>query len=531
MARQGISTGTSPNDGLGDSLLAGAVKINQNFLEIYSTFGNGNVLSSYANNAGVATYSATSGVSTSSGYATIAGVATYASTAGVSTTVSGGFGSLLGLTVTGLSTLSVNSSIDALRVTQSGNGNALVVETGGPSDPTPLIVTGIGSVGVGTDKPSSLFHVQGDSLITGVVTANAYYGDGSNLTGLSASQWVTTPTGIHTLSSVGIGTTNALTRLDLNGGTLSFGKKASNIGDISIGNTSTSLGYAGLGEFLNPYYQNNVFVGNDIFQNRANTNLPGYNVIIGDRAGNTLGDGCNENVIIGRDAGFVNRGSGNNFIGNRTGQSNTTGYFNVFLGYDAGNFNTTGFYNTFIGNEAGYRNTIGNNNFYGGQFSGYFNQGGKFNLALGDSSANGFDGSNTTYDSNIHLGSVNGSVIGGSYQILIGSGNNTGSRYFNLPDPNKNYQFAVGIRTDVNPSKYWLVGNENFNVGIGTTLPTSKIHVVGDALITGITTVGLGTTSAPSNSQLSFELISNTQLRIKVRGTDGVLRSADITLA
>lgn len=170
MARQGISTGTSPNDGLGDSLLAGAVKINQNFLEIYSTFGNGNVLSSYANNAGVATYSATSGVSTSSGYATIAGVATYASTAGVSTTVSGGFGSLLGLTVTGLSTLSVNSSIDALRVTQSGNGNALVVETGGPSDPTPLIVTGIGSVGVGTDKPISLFHVQGDSLITGITT-------------------------------------------------------------------------------------------------------------------------------------------------------------------------------------------------------------------------------------------------------------------------------------------------------------------------------------------------------------------------
>lgn len=36
MAKQGISTGTSPNDGTGDSLLNGAVKINANFNEIYS---------------------------------------------------------------------------------------------------------------------------------------------------------------------------------------------------------------------------------------------------------------------------------------------------------------------------------------------------------------------------------------------------------------------------------------------------------------------------------------------------------------
>lgn len=70
------------------------------------------------------------------------------------------------------------------------------------------------------------------------------------------------------------------------------------------------------------------------------------------------------------------------------------------------------------------------------------------------------------------------------------------------------------------------------NVGIGITTPTAKLHVVGNTLITGISTVGLGTTSTPpSNSQFSFELTSNTNLRIKVRGTDGVLRSANITLA
>ena len=41
MAKQGISTGTNPNDGTGDSLLGGALKINSNFTEIYDALGDG----------------------------------------------------------------------------------------------------------------------------------------------------------------------------------------------------------------------------------------------------------------------------------------------------------------------------------------------------------------------------------------------------------------------------------------------------------------------------------------------------------
>ena len=41
MARQGISTGTIPNDGTGDTLLSGAIKINQNFSEVYGLIGDG----------------------------------------------------------------------------------------------------------------------------------------------------------------------------------------------------------------------------------------------------------------------------------------------------------------------------------------------------------------------------------------------------------------------------------------------------------------------------------------------------------
>ncbi len=44
MSKLGISTGTIPNDGTGDSLLAAAVKINSNFNEIYNAIGNGTTI-------------------------------------------------------------------------------------------------------------------------------------------------------------------------------------------------------------------------------------------------------------------------------------------------------------------------------------------------------------------------------------------------------------------------------------------------------------------------------------------------------
>lgn len=45
MAKLGINTGSSPNDGTGDSLSAGAIKINANFDEVYGAIGDGTNLS------------------------------------------------------------------------------------------------------------------------------------------------------------------------------------------------------------------------------------------------------------------------------------------------------------------------------------------------------------------------------------------------------------------------------------------------------------------------------------------------------
>ena len=59
------------------------------------------------------------------------------------------------------------------------------------------------------------------------------------------------------------------------------------------------------------------------------------------------------------------------------------------------------------------------------------------------------------------------------------------------------------IRTDANPSKYWLVGDENFNVGIGTTNPTSKLTVGGD-ISNNHTTYGSATSSTSTLSPVGI---------------------------
>ena len=75
MSKQGISTGSSPNDGTGDTLLAGTIKINDNFNEIYDKFGDGTNLVSfvsfrpstvgYSTNCGIASTSVLVGLAAS----------------------------------------------------------------------------------------------------------------------------------------------------------------------------------------------------------------------------------------------------------------------------------------------------------------------------------------------------------------------------------------------------------------------------------------------------------------------------------
>ena len=68
--------------------------------------------------------------------------------------------------------------------------------------------------------------------------------------------------------------------------------------------------------------------------------------------------------------------------------------------------------------------------------------------------------------------------------------------------------------------------------GITTITPVTELNINGGLVVSGVSTIGIASTSSLTvNSTLSFELISNTNLRIRVRGTDGVTRVGIVTLS
>jgi hypothetical protein len=64
-------------------------------------------------------------------------------------------------TFTNVATISANSASAALTVTQTGVGNAFVVEDSTSPDSSPFVITASGNVGVGTTAPSEKLHVKG----------------------------------------------------------------------------------------------------------------------------------------------------------------------------------------------------------------------------------------------------------------------------------------------------------------------------------------------------------------------------------
>ncbi|MCB9191553.1 MAG: hypothetical protein H6602_07810 [Flavobacteriales bacterium] len=166
---------------------------------------------------------------------------------------------------------------------------------------------------------------------------------------------------------------------------------------------------------------------------------------------NTNGSG---NIHIGEGAGRVNVGSKNTFIGYRTGYDNTTGSNNIFLGLTSGRSNTTGNQNTFIGGAAGYTNLDGEKNVFIGWSAGYGNQTGKENTFIGRDA-----------------GKLN---VSGKQNTYIGVGSGGTSDIINAT--------AIGAYAQATQNNTVILGS-NANVGIGTSAPMGKLHVVGSVRI------------------------------------------------
>lgn len=200
---------------------------------------------------------------------------------------------------------------------------------------------------------------------TGVMMAAKFIGDGSALAGVSATD---------------------NTKLPLAGGTMA--------GDITMGGNDL-------------YAVSTITVTGDI--TAARYQIAGSNVLAVLPGTGSLG--------VGGNAGRLNVGSSNSFLGYSAGYSNTTGSNNSFLGFQAGAGNTSGGSNSFLGSYAGFNNTTGGSNSFLGAFVGYNNTTGGNNSFLGFYAGN----YNTTGDNNSFLGSAAGyNTKAGSANVVFG---------------------------------------------------------------------------------------------------------------
>jgi hypothetical protein len=100
--------------------------------------------------------------------------------------------------------------------------------------------------------------------------------------------------------------------------------------------------------------QNNVFIGENVFNNIVNSNKTGNTAIGATALQNTIGQ---QNIGVGVDT-LLNNTSGNQNIAIGTGSlfSNTTGRDNIAIGVSTGNGNTTGQFNIMIGSDIDNQN-------------------------------------------------------------------------------------------------------------------------------------------------------------------------------
>jgi hypothetical protein len=119
------------------------------------------------------------------------------------------------------SKLTVNGAVQIQQ--DSGSNNRFILR----GQPASLYRWNIDNFGSANDfrifREDDVTAANGVSVVSistaGTLTATRFSGDGSLLTNLptSSSQWVTTTVGIHTLSNVGIGTTNPTSKLTVSG--------------------------------------------------------------------------------------------------------------------------------------------------------------------------------------------------------------------------------------------------------------------------------------------------------------------------
>ena len=203
----------------------------------------------------------------------------------------------------------------------------------------------------------------------------------------------------------------------------------------------------------------NTFIG--VSAGKTNTTAAG-NVAIGKDAmkvgAQTSSDG-GQNSVVGYGAYVDGTGQRNAILGYRAAYTSTSANSNVAIGYEAGQKNTTGDSNVFIGNKAGPSSTSTDSNKL------YIHNNEGTPLIGGDFSAPSV--------------TINGTLDMPTNHGITFDNTNNNNQYFisNRGSNAATLVFGIGAIDNAN-AKITMDGDGD--LGIGTTTPAQKLHVVGN---------------------------------------------------
>ena len=210
-----------------------------------------------------------------------------------------------------------------------------------------------------------------------------------------------------------------------------------------------------------------------------------YNVYIGHNAGKNADEGGCCNVFIVANAGCKKCGSQPNCsvaIGAGAMKDHCGSYNNTAIGYEAmAGSNSTAVANTVIGLMAGRSITSAQSNVLIGERTGDSLTSGGGNVFVGKQAG---QCGTTDLKFNVFIGCSAGyNQTAGCRNVLLGC-------RITAPITDGSHQMGIGNETSYNTgvSKYWIVGNSDYNVGIGTTNVSSRLTVTGDACVSGVIT-------------------------------------------
>jgi hypothetical protein len=348
----------------------------------------------------------------------------------------------------GNNTLTGNQTVNGLLSATSfvGDGSALT----GVTATNAMALAGITAFNYARLDIDNLFS--GNQTIAGTMLARSFVGDGSGLTGVTSTATTANfATNASQLGGVGAG---SYSRLDI--ANAFTGTQSISSGNLALPNTN-GAGTAGvitLGG--NPFLSN---FGGNTFVGQAG------NFTTASGGGNTASGTA---ALSSNTSGALNTASGTASL-----NSNTSGSTNTATGVSALQFNTTGNGNTATGTSALESNLAGSNNTASGTSALFFNTTGSANTALGWQAGFNHNGptGNTTGSNNTFIGSNSGS--GTSTQLTNAT--------------------AIGANAAVSANNALVLGSINgvngatasVNVGIGTATPAQALDVVGNVKLEG----------------------------------------------